>query len=277
MSAPVGTTTHVGELELRRYRAGELDGAAKASVRAHAEDCGHCRSRLRAFDEEQRGFEQEISFERFQAGVSRAMRQPVVTGTTSEPKARWLYPAMAMAAMVTLVVVAGPLKTFVNGTGVIQTDGPIHRNGIKGGADIDVRIATGNDGPQRSATAEAPEPLGPGERVRIGYKSGEYDYVLAISIDKDGVVTNLYPDSGQSLPVVKSPDQGWEYLPDSLEFTGTGAETVLVVLSEKSLEVRDVQGAAERAYEEAGRDVTKIRTLDVGPHTEVFHRTVLKP
>ncbi|MBX5483764.1 MAG: DUF4384 domain-containing protein [Myxococcaceae bacterium] len=260
--------THVGELTLRRLRAGELEGAEAARAKAHTEDCGHCRARLRALDEEQRSFEQTISFERFQAGVTRATRQPSPAATT--PKARWLYPVMAMAAMVALVVLGEPMADLLGGP-----ERPITR--LKGGAGIDVRIASGNDGPQRSATADAPEPLGPGERVRIGYQAGEHSYVLALSIDQNGVVTPLYPESGQSLPVQSTASERMEYLPDSLEFTGAGAETVLVVLSDTPLDVAEVRAAAERAFEEAGRDVTRVRTLDVGPHAEVFHRTVLKP
>ena len=73
---------HVGELALRRLRAGEALGRGRAGIEAHAASCADCRARLRALDDEQRRFEQEISFDRFAAGVDarraarRARRAP---------------------------------------------------------------------------------------------------------------------------------------------------------------------------------------------------------
>lgn len=258
---------HTAELLLRRYRAGELADATREEVRAHAEGCAHCRTRLRELEQEQRSFEQEISFERFSAGVIRAARQPV---RLSEPRTRYLYPLVAAAAMVSLVVAGGPLKRYFD-------DGPQPITRTKGGAGMDVRISRGSDGPQRSAIEDAPEPLGPGERVRIGYRAGTHGYVLSVSVDKHGIVTPLYPESGASLPVARGATQQMQYLPESLEFTGSGAETVLVVLSDAPLEVREVEAAARRAFKQAGGDVTRLRSLEVGGGAEVFARTVIKP
>ena len=73
---------HIGELTLRRRRAGEALGPDAAAIDAHATSCADCRARLRALDDEQRRFEQEISFDRFAAGVERAAR------SASKAKAR---------------------------------------------------------------------------------------------------------------------------------------------------------------------------------------------
>ena len=66
-----------------------------------------------------------------------------------------------------------------------------------------------------------------------------------------------------------------EYLPESLEFTGHGAERVFVILSDQPLQMAEVLNAAERAFEASGRDVTKMRKLEVPG--EQFARTLLKP
>src|SRR6187549_3617872 len=65
---------HIGELTLRRRRAGEALGPDGPAIEAHATSCADCRARMRALDDEQRRFEQEISFDRFAAGVERAAR-----------------------------------------------------------------------------------------------------------------------------------------------------------------------------------------------------------
>jgi hypothetical protein len=65
---------HIGELALRRRRAGEALGPDGPAMDAHAATCADCRARIRALDDEQRRFEQEISFDRFAAGVERAAR-----------------------------------------------------------------------------------------------------------------------------------------------------------------------------------------------------------
>ena len=65
---------HIGELTLRRRRAGEALGPDGPAIDAHATSCADCRARIRALDDEQRRFEQEISFDRFAAGVERAAR-----------------------------------------------------------------------------------------------------------------------------------------------------------------------------------------------------------
>ena len=65
---------HIAELTLRRRRAGEALGAEAPAIEEHATACADCRARIRALDDEQRRFEDEISFDRFSAGVERAAR-----------------------------------------------------------------------------------------------------------------------------------------------------------------------------------------------------------
>src|SRR5438552_16616950 len=98
---------HIGELTLRRRRAGEALGPDAAAIDAHAASCADCRARIRALDDEQRRFEQEISFDRFAAGVERAARgasKALSAKRRATPVAIWVAPMLAMAAcMVALV------------------------------------------------------------------------------------------------------------------------------------------------------------------------------
>src|SRR6185295_3547476 len=99
---------HIGELTLRRRRAGEALGPDAEAIEAHATSCADCRARIRALDDEQRSFEQEISFDRFAAGVERAARgnRPV----RRPMRARFWIPSLAglAAAAAMLVLVLRP-------------------------------------------------------------------------------------------------------------------------------------------------------------------------
>ena len=251
------TTVHPGELKLRRHRAGELQGMEAREVQGHLEGCAQCRTRFKSFDQEQEQFEKEISFDRFSAGVQRAVK-------SIEPaRARWIMPGIGLAAAVLVAIVVAPvLRPGPGGSG----------SRIKGGAGVVLRIG-GGGAPQRLASAQAPEPLAPGERVRIGYQAGEHRYLVAVSIDQSGVVTELYSDRGSSLPIGSGDET--RYLPESLEFTGNGLERVIVVLSNEPLDLAKVKQAAEKAYHAARGDLRQLPKLDVPG--EQFHRLLFKP
>src|SRR5438045_5842754 len=180
---------HIGELELRRHRAGEPLGDSGPAIAAHASACAECKARLRALDDEQRRFEGAISFDRFAAGVERAAR-----GARPAPRrvpARvWALPTLALAAAVALVVTFHG-RTPEVGVGRGAPGGhvvpPPGWDGIKGGAGMTVRIA-GAAG-QRTAQTDATEALAAGDRLRLGYQSGGHRHLPSPSRDEHGRVT----------------------------------------------------------------------------------------
>jgi hypothetical protein len=251
-------------------------------MQAHLAECTDCRTHYKELEQEQQQFEQQISFDRFAAGVERASRsahapspehwflvdrlartmQRALT-TVLRPR-RWLIPAMGMAAAMMVGIVVGPLvkdRSADSGTR------------IKGGAHAVLRVGGPASGAQRTVSAQAPEALSPGERVRIGYQPGKHRFLIAVSLDEQGVVSPLYPETGSSIPAGEGDET--RYLPDSLEFTGHGVERVIVVLTDRPLEVSDVQRAARDAYQEAGGNLRQIRKLKLGG--EQFHWLLLKP
>ncbi len=256
---------HVGSLQLRRLFAGELPGTDAERTRAHAAGCDPCRAKLRGIEEDQRRFEQEIPFERFAAGVERAARRAPRAAPTAP--SRWRYAALGMAAALVLSV----------GTNLIEADRPsaLGLNRLKGGATFEMVVAGPLNGPQRQASPNplAPEPLSNGERVRIGYLAGAHRFVTSLSIDEQGQVTPLYPESGASLPITRG--DAMTYLPQSVEFTGDGTERVVVILSDEPLQVEQVTRAAQRAFAKQGGDLTRLDRLELPG--EQFHRTFLKP
>jgi hypothetical protein len=253
---------HVGELALRRLRAGE----ALPDVETHASACADCRARLKGLDDEQRRFEQEISFDRFAAGVERASRVATAPRPASRVarSLRFMVPTLSLAAGVALFV----------GVTARREGGSAPYVGLRGGADITVRVAAG-DGPQRTASPSAAEALAPGERVRIGYHAGRHRYLLSLSIDERGQVTPLYPESGRSVAVGKVVGAAPSYLPDSVEFTDSGAERLFVILSDQPIEVEAARRAARAAFERAKGDILHMPALELPG--EQFQRTFIKP
>ena len=252
--------SHVGELALRRLRAGEVIAEAAG---AHFDACADCRARAKALDDEQRRFEQDISFDRFAAGVERAARRTDAPHRALPLRTlRFMLPTLSLAAGVAL---------FVGLTGKHQ----VAHNGIKGGAAITVRVSAGDTGPQRFAAESAPEALAPGERVRIGYQPGPRRYLLSLSIDERGQVTPLYPEAGSSVAVSRAVGEGLRYLPDSIEFTDAGAERLFVILSDQPIDVEAARRAARASFDRAKGDILHMPSLELPG--EQFQRTFIKP
>jgi hypothetical protein len=255
---------HIGDLDLRRHRAGEALGEP---IAAHAASCAECKARLRALDDEQRRFESAISFDRFAAGVERAARGSRVPSPRRLPARVWALPTLAMAAAVAVVV------TFHGREPATAVDPGVRGSRIKGGAGMTVRIA-GAAG-QRTAAVEATERLAAGERLRLGYQTGGHRYLLSLSIDEHGEVTPLYPERGASLAVPGGVGSATHFLPDSLELTGAGLETIVVLLSDQPIDLEAARKAARAAYDRAGGDLSRLPPL--GLPGEEFKRMFAKP
>jgi hypothetical protein len=247
-------TSHASELTLRRMFAQE---AVAADVKAHAEECEQCRTRLKAIEEEQRRFEAAIPFERFAAGVERAGRNPRQVGAA--PQRSWMRYAMAIAASV-IVVAAVPLLM----------PHERHHNGIKGDIKgsprVDIVVAGPANGPQRNTNLATPEALTPGEHVRIGYHAGNYHYLAVVSVDEHGEISIISDGALQNA-------EG--YLPNSLEFTGAGLERMIVVMSRDALSEDELRRAVRTRFDEARGNLNQLGTLDVPG--EQFHQLFVKP
>jgi hypothetical protein len=166
---------------------------------------------------------------------------------------------VAMAASVLLVVLVRPMLS----------QPPVNR--LKGGASAELRV--GGGGPQRGVLPGDTEELEPDEKVRLAYVAGPYRYVLAVSVDAAGEVSELYAQDGMSLVVEAGPGRHW--LTDSVAFSGSGYERVVLVLSERPLSVEAVRASARSAWEAAGGKVEAMTTLGSGG--EETHWLLRKP
>ncbi|MGV3622386.1 MAG: hypothetical protein ACO1OB_16330 [Archangium sp.] len=211
--------------------------AEEIDVTEHLRECVACAAKVEALREEQRAFEKEIPFDRFAAGVERAARH---RPTQSR---RWVGIAMAAAAVMIAVVLIPREST----------------NRVKGGATAEFVVA----GATGQRNAEEPEQLKSGERIRIGVSGAKY--ALVVSIDERGEVSPVYDE------VVS----GHVWLPESIEFTGSGRELVLVVLSDERQSTSAVSIELRKRFDDVKGDLSRIGVIDV-PGSQV-HRTFIKP
>jgi hypothetical protein len=262
-----GPGAHVGELQLRRFRLGELAIEAQAAVARHTAECPGCRARLETLDAEQRAFSNEIPFARFAGGVERAARVPRAVTSSSR---RWLVGStglLAAAAAALLLVRPGDrpadLTIASDGTGTRNNAFDLPgRNRRKGGAPPgNIRIAGADGTTQRSVGSGATVSLAPGDRLRLGYRTGAAAHLVALSIDEAGQVTALYPERGPGLAIPPARTTGpadVSYLPDSLELTGRGRERVYLILAPRPFTV-EAAAAAVRAAHAAAGDLYKMK------------------
>jgi hypothetical protein len=253
------TSSHVAELALRCYRAGEFAAEACADVDRHLASCAACRAKMRVLVEEQRSFEREIPFERFAGGVERAQRVP-----RQRPRRAW-------AVSISGVVAAAALALFA-----LRVSSPGHSNRIKGSSvEATARIASANASAQRTAPPGSQEVLEPGDRVRLGYKTVDARYLAAISVDDSGEVTPLYPESGPALAVSVALETA--YLPDSLEFTGAGRERVFLFLARTPFDLEAAKQAVKSAHQAAKGDLSALPNPAFAGGQDVFSWLFRKP
>ncbi len=243
-------TTHPGALSLRRLLAGEPDEAHAA----HLAGCAQCQAAIEQFKAEQTQFEAKVPFERFAAQVEARARP------AARPVDRRAERRVALALAATLVVLVGAQRLW-----------PAPTTRLKGGAGVELVVA-GPAGTQRLAAEGAPEALVRGERVRIGVVPAGWHFVLVVSVDAQGAVTPIYAEGTHSLPLSGESPQ---FLPDSMEFTGQGLEHVVVLLSDRALDVDVVGHALRERFAAVHGELNRITTLEVPG--EQFHRTFLKP
>jgi hypothetical protein len=251
-------SNHMGELLLRRYRAAELSGPIGAEVDQHLTSCPVCRSKLRVLVEEERAFQREISFERFAGGVERAERVP-----RQRPRRAlaWSFSGAIAAAAIALFLVQVSSST---------------RNRTKGASvEATAQIASLQASAQRVAPPGSHEVLEHGDRVRLGYKTADARYLAAVSIDDGGDITPLYPEDGSALPV--SPSQATVYLPDSLEFTGSGKERVFLFLARKPFAVDAAKQAVKSAHQAVKGDLEILPNPAFAGGQDVFSWLFRKP
>ncbi|HEY0706061.1 MAG TPA: ACP synthase [Polyangia bacterium] len=249
---------HLGELRLRRLRAGELNATEAASAEQHLEGCASCRARLDALAAEERGFFQTIAYPRFAGGVERAARVPRPERRVRRNATYGVALGLASAAALLLLFRpgTGPLvdpTSESGGESAVESG-----NRSKGGTSFEatIRIASADGRAQRSAAPGSTTHLGPGERLRVGYAAPGVSYVMVFTVDDAGAVSSVFDEAGDSARVVAS--KGTVYLPDSLELTGAGHERLFFVAGKTPFPGGPVHAAVREALNKAGGDLVSM-------------------
>lgn len=231
---------HIGELTLRRLRAGEYDDVRANELRARIATDARLQQMLASLEEEETAFQTEISLERFAGGVERAAR--------TKPRLATRRTVWKASVTIGLAAAAG-LALFV----MPAQEG---QNRMKGSAEnLVVRIAP-KTGLQREASTH--ETLGNGDSLRLGYSCNlgvapegckGTRYLVAASIDDTGTVSPIYPEIGQGIAIEASNEV--RYLPDSFSFAGLGRERLIVVLAEEPITADAVRASLQAAFSTA--------------------------
>ncbi len=211
-------------MRVRRLMAGELTGVEKERTEAHVLGCERCAAVQREIAHEREVLRRDVPFPAFAAGVAEKLAQRPRRSLL----ARWA--PLAAAASVAVIAGAGILPrpvespTRIKGGGVaaqlfVQDQRGVHE------LDADGSVAEG---------ARLLLKITPAERKR-----------MAAVLLEPGETSVIY--SGRAIDGT---------LPQSFEWTGKGAATLLVVLSDK-----DVDAAKIRSIKDVprGADVLQVR------------------
>lgn len=247
---------HLGELALRRFSVGEFSAERCAEVDRHLASCPACRNKLRIITDEQRDFRREIPFERFAGGVERARRVP-----RTRPRSLWGFGlgGFLAAAAVAVFFIGAPSRP---------------RNAIKGTI-VDATVRVASAATQRVAPPGSHEILEVGDRIRLGYRTAEARYLAALSVDEQGEITPLYPESGPALAVGST--QETVYLPDSFELTGKGCERIYMFLARKPFDLQSARQAVTEGYRASKGNLDALPNPAFTGGQQVFSWSFKKP
>lgn len=191
-------------LRVRRLEAGELFGAERAAAERHVSECGRCRAARAEVESERAALARELPFESFAAGVAeRLARAPARPGRRGWSRG----PAVAALAAGLALAVAVP---WALRPGAAPADGAR----TKGAARLGIYALDGD----RPRLLAAGEPVPAGARLRLDLHPAGHGQVAVALVDSDGVAI-LYAG-----PAIAGP------LPDGFEWTGAGAEALLLLL-----------------------------------------------
>jgi hypothetical protein len=193
--------SHLSTLKLNRYRYGELDESEMASLRTHLEGCEHCGARLQAQENNRAAFELTPMPDAIRALGRKAEKKSAWWSNWQV----WLAPALGAAALVLLVLPAGPGN---NPAGLKDPDRqPPEQIQTKGAKDVLEAWLETERGPRHLAIGAE---VGPGARIQLRYRMAPGSWVTFAGSDASGQF-EVYG----TFPATEG-DQTWQSAPFSL-------------------------------------------------------------
>ncbi len=210
-------------MRVRRLLAGELAGAEAERTRAHVEGCARCGQVQREIALEQEALRREVSFPAFAAGVAEKLAARPRRSVLS----RWA-PLLAAAG---LALVASALVLRPSDTETVRSKGA-------GTAQLFVQDQAG------TRALSAGGPVAAGARLRIALHPAGRTQAAAVLIEL-GETSVLYSGAAVNGP-----------LPQAFEWTGQGAASLLVVLSDQPIDAAKIHSAGDAP---PGADVWQVQ------------------
>lgn len=216
---------------VRRLAAGELTGEERSLTEEHVAGCTRCQASIRELEEERRMLNESLPFHEFASGVAERLAR-------SEPRRHW-RPAISWALAACLVVaVATPV--------LWRIVAPQPSTMVKGGASV---VLYAQEGAQVRSLGPG-EPIPAGARLRLSLLPAGKQQAAVALVDADGVAL-LYDGPALSGP-----------LPEAFEWTGPKSGTLVVMLSDSTLDGKalaaDLERHGPRTALPAGIEVIRI-------------------
>jgi hypothetical protein len=211
-------------MRVRRLLAGELSGAEKERAQAHLAGCARCAETERELEQEKAALLRDVPFPAFAAGVAEKLAQ--------RPRRSMITRWAPLAAAAGLSLVAGAALLLR------PSDTETERSKGAATARLFVQDARG------VRALGAAEKIAPGALLRLSLHPAGRKYAAAVLIEP-GETSVLYSGAAVNGP-----------LPQAFEWTGQGAATLLVVLSDQPLEAAQLRSAQDAPR---GADVVQVQ------------------
>ena len=200
-------------LRVRRLLAGELSGVEKERTEAHLADCPRCAAVREEIAAEREALRRDVPFPQFAAAVAEKLAHKPQRSFA----ARWA--PVAAAAGVLLIA----------GTALVIRPADTERERSKGAASAQLFIKDAR-GVRELAAGEA---VAPGARLLLSLQPAGRKQAAAVLLEP-GEASVIY-----SGPAVSGT------LPEAFEWTGNGVATLLVVLSDTTVDAAKIRSAAD--------------------------------
>ena len=210
-------------MRVRRLLACELTGAEKERTEAHVKDCARCAAVHQEVVAEREALRRDVPFPQFAAAVAEKLARP-----QRSLLSRWAPFAAA----------AGVL--LVTGTVLVMRPADSERVRSKGAASAQLFVQ------DQGGTHELmpDERIAEGARMRLALQPGGRKHAAVVLIEPHERSV-VYEG-----PAVNGP------LPQAFEWTGRGTATLLVILSDSSVDARPIRSAADAPR---GADVLMVQ------------------
>jgi hypothetical protein len=200
---------------VRRLAAGELTGEERMRAEEHVAGCLRCQASASELELERRELAESLPFREFASGVAERLARPA-------PRSQWRRSVTLALAACLVAAVAAPV--------ILKIATPRPETQVKGGASV---VLYAQEGAQVRALGPG-EPVPAGARLRLSLLPAGRRHAAVALVDADGVAL-LYDGPALSGP-----------LPEAFEWTGPKSGTLVVMLSDSTLEGKALTANLER-------------------------------